>query len=207
MSLARQPERDGELRGPRTQRGGGEKEKMARWKAKVRRTGSWRWRTAAGRFRGLIPLPPCVPPGPWANSVVGTVRRPLQAVQARLPASNRTTARIQDTQDCPGQALCPTRLNPPEQAARTACGAQSLPYGTRTRRLFSNFATPNGEATLPNRDKTHNTWHFAVTSVGRPLASFTSTGGQDAHGQRATPLPLVLALPRSLLRIGKTSEF
>lgn len=188
MSLARQPERDGELRGPRTQRGGGEKEKMARWKAKVRRTGSWRWRTAAGRFRGLIPLPPCVPPGPWANSVVGTVRRPLWAVQARLPASNRTTARIQDTQDCPGQALCPTRLNPPEQAARTACGAQSLPYGTRTRRLFSNFATPNGEATLPNRDKTHNTWHFAVTSVwassrflhldrraGRPWAKGDST--------------------------------
>lgn len=48
--------------------GRGEKEKMARWKAKVRRTGSWRWRTAAGRFRGLVPLPPCVPPGPWANS-------------------------------------------------------------------------------------------------------------------------------------------
>lgn len=133
---------------------------------------------------------------------------------ASTAGSPGTPARIEsdDGQDSrhaglPRTALCPTRLNPPEQAARTACGAQSLPYGTRTRRLFSNFATPNGEATLPNRDKTHNTWHFAVPSVGRPLASFTSTGGQDAHGQRATPLPLVLALPRSPLRIGKTSEF
>lgn len=76
-------------------------------------------------------------------------QRVVGAVQARPPASNRTTARIQDTQDCPGQALCPTRLNPPEQAARAACGAQSLPYGARTRRLFSNFATPNGDSSKP----------------------------------------------------------
>jgi hypothetical protein len=76
--------------------GRGKKEKMARWKAKVRRKlamedGRWEvsWFDSSS---------PCVPPG-HGPTVVGTVRRPLRALQARLPASNRTAARIQDTQD------------------------------------------------------------------------------------------------------------
>jgi hypothetical protein len=148
-------------------------------------------------------------PWPWANS-----GRDRPASTAGSPG---TPARIEsdDGQDSrhAGQALCPTRLNPPEQAVRSA---QSLPYGARTRRLFSNFATPNGEGRegLFHQIVT-KTQHMAFRhGVCPPSSRFhhleglhtrqVRAGCSLAHGQRGTPLPLVLAIPPHVVRIGKT---
>ena len=89
----------------------------------------WRWEVSW--FDSPSPVRA---PWPWANS-----GRDRPASTAGSPG---TLARIEsdDGQDSrhAGEALCPTHLTHQSQAA---CGAQSLPYGARTRRLFSNFAT------------------------------------------------------------------
>jgi hypothetical protein len=98
-------------------------------------------------------------------------------------------------------------------------GAQSLPYGARTRRLFSNFATPNGEGRegLLHQTVTRSQHMAFRRDVCPPSSRFHHLDGLHTrqvragcsltHGQRGTPLPLVSAIPPHVVRIGKTSEF